>query len=120
MDEKGFQLGGDRKIGVRRVIGPAERRAIYRAKSDKLELVTLIECVTASGSSLPPGKRFQKKILSVLFNLTTFSLTPMTDLSIALSENGWTDEVLGYLWFISIYVPYIQKRPDPTRPALLI
>ncbi|KAH8925964.1 hypothetical protein BT69DRAFT_1215898, partial [Atractiella rhizophila] len=46
--------GGGRKIGVRCVIGPAERRAIYRAKSDKLELGTLIECVTASGSSLAP------------------------------------------------------------------
>ncbi|KAH8928800.1 hypothetical protein BT69DRAFT_1196152, partial [Atractiella rhizophila] len=54
MDEKGLELGGGRKIGVRHIIGPAERRAIYRAKSDRLELVTLIECVTANGSSLPP------------------------------------------------------------------
>ncbi|KAH8928534.1 hypothetical protein BT69DRAFT_1212661 [Atractiella rhizophila] len=112
MDEKGLQLGGGRKIGVRHVIGRAERRAIYQAKSDKLELVTLIECATMNDQ--------RREILSVLFNLQTCSFTYTIDLHIALSENGWTDEVLGYVWFISIYVPYVQKRPDPTCPALLI
>ncbi|KAH8930327.1 hypothetical protein BT69DRAFT_1209215, partial [Atractiella rhizophila] len=36
------------------------------------------------------------------------------------SENGWTDEVLGYLWFTLVYVPFVKSRPDPKRPCLLI
>ncbi|KAH8927024.1 DDE-domain-containing protein, partial [Atractiella rhizophila] len=119
MDEKGLQLGGGRKMGMRRVIGPAERQAIYRAKSDKLELITLIECISASGQSLNPlfifsGKRYQKGWLQGGVLLT------IKLLSVAVSENGWTDEVLGYLWFTLVYVPWVNSRADPRRPCLLI
>ncbi|KAH8914604.1 hypothetical protein BT69DRAFT_1180894, partial [Atractiella rhizophila] len=119
MDEKGLQLGGGRKMGRQRVIGAAERKTVYRAKSDKLELVTLIECVTASGGSLSPlfifsGKRFQKAWLEDLTE------AQKNQIFVGLSENGWTDEVLGYLWFTLIYVPYVQNRPDPSLPCLLV
>ncbi|KAH8923886.1 DDE-domain-containing protein, partial [Atractiella rhizophila] len=119
MDEKGLQLGGGRKMGMRRVIGPAERQAIYRAKSDKLELITLIECVSASGQSLNPlfifsGKRYQKGWLQGLTE------QQRDEIFVAVSKNGWTDEVLGYLWFTLVYVPWVNSRANPRRPCLLI
>ncbi|KAH8915573.1 hypothetical protein BT69DRAFT_1225721, partial [Atractiella rhizophila] len=103
--------GGGRKLGKRRVIG--ERESLYRACLTSFKLVTLIECVTANGNSLPSlfifsGKRFMKNWLEELHS------------SVSISENGWMDVVLGYLWFTLVYVPFVKSRPDPNRPCLLI
>ena len=40
---------------------PRNRRPCYRTKSDNLELVTIIECVNAEGSSIKPGFVFPGK-----------------------------------------------------------
>lgn len=55
MDEKGCQRGGGRKRSAEKFFIPRNRRPSYRAKSDNLELVTIIECVNAAGDSIKPG-----------------------------------------------------------------
>jgi len=55
MDEKGCQRGGGRKRSAEKYFVPRNRRPCYRAKSDNLELVTIIECVNAQGASIKPG-----------------------------------------------------------------
>lgn len=62
MDEKGIQLGGGRKnSGIKYILSRKGRKTKYRAASDNLELVTVVECVCADGSSVPPGFVFQGK-----------------------------------------------------------
>jgi hypothetical protein len=57
MDEKGIQLGGGRKNAGRKFTFPgfSKRRNRYKLASDNLELVTVLECVSAAGESIPPS-----------------------------------------------------------------
>ena len=53
MDEKGIQLGGGRKDGKKRYYFKRSRKQRYKLRSDNLELVTVIECVSAVGHKAP-------------------------------------------------------------------
>ena len=55
MDEKGCQRGGGRRAQLRKYFMSATRRPQYQVQSDNLELITIIECVSADGSNLQPG-----------------------------------------------------------------
>jgi hypothetical protein len=61
MDEKGVQRGGGRRVQALKYFVPRNRRPKYRLRSGNLELVTIIECVCADGSSLTPGFVFPGK-----------------------------------------------------------
>jgi len=55
MDEKGCQRGGGRHLRTIKYFIPRSRRPHYKLRSSNLELVTIIECVCADGTSLDPG-----------------------------------------------------------------
>lgn len=61
MDEKGIQIGGGRKNNGRKYFFSKASRSRYRLKDENLELVTVIECVSATGEYLPPGFIFAGK-----------------------------------------------------------
>ncbi|TFK26845.1 hypothetical protein FA15DRAFT_546795, partial [Coprinopsis marcescibilis] len=52
MDKKGIQLGGGRKNSNQKHIFFWEHRNHYKISSNNLKLVTVVECVSASGSSV--------------------------------------------------------------------
>lgn len=54
MDEKGCQLGGGRKQRRRKHIFSKSSKARYRIRDGNLELVTVVECVSANGFALKP------------------------------------------------------------------
>ena len=55
MDEKGIQLGGGRKDGRKKFLNLEEKRQNrYKLHSDNLELVTVLECVSAAGEVAVP------------------------------------------------------------------
>jgi hypothetical protein len=53
MDEKGIQLGGGRKHGCKKFFFLKKRRNRYKLRNDNLELVTILECVSAAGIAAP-------------------------------------------------------------------
>jgi Tc5 transposase DNA-binding domain len=55
MDEKGLQMGGGRKNSGWKFIFTRTTKDRYRIRSDNLELVTVIECISAAGDSVPPS-----------------------------------------------------------------
>lgn len=55
MDEKGIQLGGGRNGDTSKAFFSVDDTTRYKIRSDDLELVTIIECVSADGTSLTPG-----------------------------------------------------------------
>jgi hypothetical protein len=61
MDEKGCQLSGGRKVSVQKYFVPRNRCPKLKLRSPNLELVMIIECVCADGSSLQPEFVFQGK-----------------------------------------------------------
>jgi hypothetical protein len=52
-DEKALQLGGGRKHGRRKFFFLKKRRNRYKLRNDNLELVTVLECVSAAGVAAP-------------------------------------------------------------------
>lgn len=54
MDEKGNQMGGGRKNDGSKFIFAREDVDWYWTHSDNLELVTIIECISAAGVRMPP------------------------------------------------------------------
>ncbi len=65
MDEKGAQMGGGRKSSGIKYFFSRTDRARYKKRSEDLELVTIIECVSADGVALTPG---------FVFNGTTYDM----------------------------------------------
>lgn len=61
MDEKGVQLSGGRKQRREKFLYPRNRWPKYRIWCDNLELVTIVECVSATGEKMPPGFVFSGK-----------------------------------------------------------
>lgn len=59
MDEKGIQLGGGRKGNRQKYFYSRDQKCRVKMQSAELELVTIIECVAADGTSIPPGFVFQ-------------------------------------------------------------
>jgi hypothetical protein len=55
MDEKGIQLGGGRKNLNKKFFYSRSQKQKFRIKSDNLELVTVVECVSAAGDIVPPS-----------------------------------------------------------------
>ena len=53
MDEKGIQLGSGRKHGSKKFIFLKKQRNHYKLHNDNLELVTILECVSAAGVAAP-------------------------------------------------------------------
>jgi len=94
MDEKGLQLGGGRKRSKKYYhLRSTKQSHFYRVRSDNLELVTIIKCISPSGLTVPPS-----------FILSAGPIPALLDLdvpigAVATSPNGWTDNKLGTEWF---------------------
>jgi hypothetical protein len=61
MDEKGCQRGGGRRIRNQKFIICNGKLTQYRVQSANLELITIIECVSADGTHIKPGFIFPQK-----------------------------------------------------------
>jgi len=55
MDEKGIQMGGGQKNSGKKHLFLKQRKYKYIIWSNNLELVTIIECVSAAGEVVPPS-----------------------------------------------------------------
>jgi len=69
MDEKGIQMGGGRKNSRRKYLFLKHKKQKYHIQSDNLELVTVIECISAVGEVVPPFFYLQKGSLPNLHGL---------------------------------------------------
>jgi len=55
MDEKGVQMGGGRHHDGSKFYYLRGQKNRYRIHSDNLELVTVVECISAAGEAIPPS-----------------------------------------------------------------
>jgi len=72
MDEKGIQMGGGRKNNGRYFRDQKNR---YKIGSDNLELVTVVECISANWKSIPPSFVLSEGPLPNLSKLTENSIS---------------------------------------------
>lgn len=114
MDEKGLQLGGGRKRCKKYFhMKEMKKKNFFRVRSDNLELVTVIECISPSGLTIPPS-----------FVLSAGPTPALDDLdvpigAVATSPNGWTDNELGAAWFEHTFLPFAAAHRQSDAPILL-
>ena len=134
MDEKGLQMGGGRKNTGRKFIFVRNRKERYRIRSDNLELVTVIECISAAGEACPPSFILSngpmpnvcdlpigsvgKCVVQIIFIVIDITLHSI--ISIQMSENGWTARELCERWFSTVFVPFaLARRVCSEKPIVL-
>jgi hypothetical protein len=61
MDEKGVQHGGGHKAQAQKYFVPCSKHPKYKLCSANIELVTIVECVTADGGFISLGIIFEGK-----------------------------------------------------------
>ncbi|KIK83137.1 hypothetical protein PAXRUDRAFT_803892 [Paxillus rubicundulus Ve08.2h10] len=54
MDKRGNQMGGGRKGSGMNFIFWTENKEHYHLHCDNLELVSILECISAAGTAMPP------------------------------------------------------------------
>ena len=91
-----------------------KRLKFYCIRSDNLELMMVIECISPSGLSVPPS-----------FVLSSGPILSLPDLSgeiaaIATSPNGWTDNEIGMAWFTETFIPFANDHKVADAPVLLL
>jgi hypothetical protein len=112
MDESGFGVGESQTT---KVLVPLDRQQQYKVVVGKQEWVTVIECINAAGDALPPMIIFKGQNINSGW---IPSQTP-TDWHFAVSENGWTSNILGLQWLIKVFEPQTRDKAAG-RPRLLI
>lgn len=96
-DETGFQMG---VITTAKVITSSERAAKpVCIQPGNREWVTAIECVSSNGYALPPMIIFEGKV-----HMSSWYTDALPrDWTIAVSENGWTNNSLSLIWLTDVF-----------------
>jgi hypothetical protein len=95
-DETGFQMG---VISTAKVITGANKGKPVSVQPGNREWVTVIDCISLYGHSVPPVIIFEGKV----HQSTWYSDTLPLDWVIGVSENSWTDNELGLKWLEHVF-----------------
>jgi hypothetical protein len=95
-DKTGFQMG---VISTAKVITGAERSKPVSVQPGNREWVTVIDCISSYGWSVPPVIIFEGKVHQSTWYLDTLP----SDWVIGVSENSWTDNELGLTWLEHVF-----------------
>jgi hypothetical protein len=104
-DETGFAMG---IASTARVVTASDRRGKpLRLQPGDREWVTAIETINARGWSLPPMVIFKGKVhISTWYENNNTS----AQWTIALSDNGWTNDKLGLHWLKTVFEPNTASK----------
>ncbi|EGO19041.1 hypothetical protein SERLADRAFT_411938 [Serpula lacrymans var. lacrymans S7.9] len=92
MDEKGIQMGGGRKGDGTKYFYNRKQKESYHISDDNLELVTVIECISAAGVLMKPGFALKEGPLPDLSDVEGIG-------SISRTKTGWTNRgIFGRSW----------------------
>jgi hypothetical protein len=113
-DETGFQMG---VIGTSKVVTRAERKGRPKTKQPgNREWVTVVHGINSQGWSIPAHI-----ILAAKVHLTPWykdSVLPY-DWAVSVSENGWTDDKIGFEW-IQHFQKHTQSRTKGQYRLLIL
>jgi len=112
MDETGIALGVCTNT---RVLARAGKKKAYIKEPGNREWVSIIECISASGSKLKPMVVFKGKSLQT----TWFPSNSIPDWLYTTSQNGWTSNSIGLAWINSIFIPDTASPEGRNRLLIL-
>jgi hypothetical protein len=121
MDEKGLMIG---------VIGRSKRIFSKRKREKKevraslqdgnRECITLLACVCADGSTLPPGLIYQAAGKAVQSSWVE-SIDPRKhSVHFTTSPSGWTNDDIGLAWLEQVFDRYTKKKARRKYRLLIV
>ncbi|WP_461110078.1 hypothetical protein [Tessaracoccus terricola] len=114
MDETGI-LEGRGSNGL--VLGSTEARNLQKKQPGSRAWTTLVECISAIGSAVPPLVIYKGR--SIQQQWFPLDLQPYANWRFHTTENGWTDNETAIYWLQEIFIPSTQPT-DPSTARLLI
>lgn len=114
MDEYGLMEG----LGTNGlVVGSSEVRTTQRKKPSSRTWTSFVECVSATGSFLPPTVIFEGEYIQQQW--FPIEKSEYKDWKFTATEKGWTNTSVAYEWLRHVFIP--RTRPcDPSQKRLLI
>jgi len=113
-DEAGLMEGqGSNSL----VLGRSEKSIIRKKQPGSRVWTSFIECVSATGSSLPPLVIFKGK--SVQEQWFPLELDKFDKWQFTASENGWTDDEIAVEWLKKVFIPG-TTTPTPEKRLLVL
>ena len=110
MDETGLQLD----VKPRKIVAATGTKYLHSRTSGNRETLTVIACINADGTAIPPHITIKGKTKKSLLGFTTDVAPQGTKWS--WSDSGWTKQGLAQLWFTDTFLPSIGIE----RPQVLI
>jgi hypothetical protein len=112
VDETGFSIGSSRKSVVL-----LDRLNQHREKKQpgRQEWITCLECVSASGVTLPPCLIFKGENL----NSGWIPDEALADWKFITSKKGWTSDLIGFEWLKTHFQPFVSQTSN-SRHLLII
>lgn len=116
-DETGFQMG---VASTAKVITGAERsRRPVSVQPGNCNWITAINCICADGQCLPPVIIFEGKLHeSAWYDAEVVPLPG--DWVIGVSENGWTNNILGLTWLRNVSEKHTAHRTKGVYRLLIL
>lgn len=96
--------------------GAKRHRRPVSVQPGNREWVTVIDCIASYGWSLPPVIIFEGKV----HQSTWYSDTLPSDWVIGVSENGWTNDVLGLTWLEHVFEKHTLHRTKGVYRLLIL
>ena len=121
MDEKGFLIGitgRSKRVFSRRMWEKKEVRAAIQDGSR--EWITLLACVCADGSTLPPGLIYQAANSAVRSSWVEEIKAGEHLVHITSSSSGWTNHDIGLAWLEQVFDRYTKEKARRSYRLLIL
>lgn len=110
MDETGLQLD----LKAKKIVAAKGAKYLHMRTSGNREMITVIACVNAAGTPLPPHIIPKGKTAKALQSFQTMDAPEGTNWTV--SDSGWTKQGIAKLWFQDTFL----KNIGNARPQVLI
>jgi hypothetical protein len=121
MDEKGFLIGvtgRSKRIFSRRMWEKKEVRASLQDGSRKW--ITLLACICADGSILPPGLIYQAAKGAIQSSWVEDIKAGKHQVFITSSPSGWTNDDIGLAWLEQVFDRHTKKKSRRSYRLLIL
>ena len=121
MDEKGFLIGitgRSKRVFSRRMWEKKEVRA--STQDGSREWITLLACVCADGSVLPPGLIYQASSKAVQASWVEDIKAGEHSVHVTSSPSGWTNNDIGLAWLEQLFNRYTRAKARQSYRLLIL
>jgi hypothetical protein len=121
MDEKGFLIGitgRSKRVFSRRMWERKEVRAAIQDGSR--EWITLLACVCADGSHLPPSLIYQSDSSAIRSSWVEDIKAVEHSVHVTSSPSGWTNNDIGLAWLEQVFDRYTKEKARQSYRLLIL